>query len=100
MACRGHIPLTPFLLQNREITFPLFELGRNKTMRFGELRKAIPGISNMVLTTSLRDLEQRGLVARIQYNEIPPHVEYTATNSAKDLKEVFEAMWVWGEKHL
>ncbi|MBQ9516278.1 MAG: winged helix-turn-helix transcriptional regulator [Ruminococcus sp.] len=36
----------------------------------------------------------------IQFNEIPPHVEYSATESAKDLKEIFPTMWVWGEKHI
>lgn len=88
------------IFQGKWNAWILFELGRNNTMRFGELRKAIPGISNTVLTTSLRDLAQRGLVARIQYNEIPPRVEYTVTDSAKDLKGIFDAMWAWGEKHL
>ena len=77
----------------------LFELGRHENMRFTELRKAIPGISNTVLTTTLRDLERLGLVNRMQYNEIPLHVEYTATESAKDLKDIYAAMWAWGEKH-
>lgn len=88
------------IFQGKWNAWILFELGRNETMRFGELRKAIPNISNTVLTTALRDLEERGLVNRIQFNEIPPHVEYSATESAKDLKEVFSAMWIWGEKHI
>lgn len=88
------------IFQGKWNAWILFELGRNKKMRFGELRKAIPGISNTVLTTALRDLEERGLIDRIQFNEIPPHVEYTATDSANDLHEVFEAMWKWGEKHI
>ena len=41
----------------------------------------------------------QGLVNRVQYNEIPPHVEYSATESARDLADVFRAMWDWGEKH-
>ena len=61
--------------------------------------KTMPDISNAVPTTTLRDLEKRGLVSRIQYNEIPPHVEYTATENAKDLKDIFAAMWAWGEKY-
>lgn len=88
------------IFQGKWNTWILFELGRHEAMRFGELRKVIPGISNTVLTTSLRDLEERGLIKRIQYNEIPPHVEYIATDSARDLSGVFEAMWAWGEKHL
>lgn len=87
------------IFQGKWNAWVLFELGRNERMRFGQLKKAIPGISNTVLTTTLRDLEERGLVSRIQYNEIPPHVEYTATESAKDLKDIFAAMWTWGEKY-
>lgn len=88
------------IFQGKWNAWILFELGRNETIRFGELKKAIPGISNTVLSSALKDLEERGLVERIQYNEIPPHVEYTATESAKDLHEVFEAMWRWGEAHI
>ena len=87
------------IFQGKWNAWVLFELGRNETMRFGELKKAIPGISNTVLATTFRDLEGYGLVSRIQYNEIPPRVEYTATDSAKDLKDIFSAMWIWGEKH-
>ena len=87
------------IFQGKWNAWVLFELGRHETLRFGELKRAIPGISNTVLTTTLRDLEERGLISRIQYNESPPHVEYTATDNAKDLKDIFQAMWVWGEKH-
>ena len=87
------------IFQGKWNAWVLFELGRHETVRFGQLKKAIPGISNTVLTTTLRDLEERGLVSRIQYNEIPPHVEYTATESTKDLKDIFAAMWAWGEKY-
>ena len=49
------------IFQGKWNAWILFELGRNETMRFGELRKAIPNISNTVLTTTLRDLEERCL---------------------------------------
>ena len=88
------------IFQGKWNAWVLFELGRHETIRFGELRKAIPGISNTVLSTTLKDLEERGLVNRIQYNEIPPHVEYSATESAADLDAIFRAMWAWGEKHI
>ena len=87
------------IFQGKWNAWVLFELGRNETIRFGELQKAIPGLSKTVLSTTLKDLEDRGLVNRVQYNEIPPHVEYSATESAKDLKDIFAAMWAWGEKH-
>ena len=87
------------IFQGKWNAWVLFELGRHETMRFGELRKAIPGISSTVLSTTLKDLEERGLIIRTQYNEIPPHVEYAASEGARDLREVFQAMWAWGEKH-
>lgn len=87
------------IFQGKWNSWILFELGRNEIMRFGELRKAIPGIENTTLSKALKDLEDRGLVERIQYNEIPPHVEYKSTETAKDLKDVFSAMWKWGEKY-
>lgn len=90
---------TMMLFQGKWTIWVLFELNRNATMRFGELRKAIPGVSNTMLTTTLKDLEDRGLVERIQYNEIPPRVEYTATERAKTLRIVFKAMAEWGEQY-
>ena len=88
------------IFQGKWNAWILFELGRNETIRFGELQKAIPGISKPVLSAALKDLEDKGLVKREQFNEIPPHVEYSATENAKDLKDILAAMWKWGEEHL
>ena len=88
------------LFQGKWIVWILFELSRHKTMRFGELRKAISGISNTMLASTLKNLEEKELVERIQYNEIPPHVEYMATDKAKELQSVFQAMNEWGSKNL
>lgn len=87
------------LFQGKWTVWVLFELSKNGTMRFGELRKAIPGISNTMLATTLKDLEERHLVERIQYNEIPPHVDYTATERAKGLQIVFNAMATWAKEY-
>lgn len=87
------------LFQGKWNVWVLFELNKNKTMRFGELRKAIPGISNTMLSATLKDLEERELIERIQFNEIPPHVEYSATDRAKALNSIFDAMAAWGEKY-
>ncbi len=88
------------LFQGKWTVWILFELSKNQTMRFGELRNAIPGISNTMLASTLKDLEEKQLVERIQYTEIPPRVEYTATTKAMELRIVFEAMSEWGSKHL
>lgn len=87
------------LFQGKWTVWVLFELNKHGTVRFGDLRKSIPNISNTMLTSTLKDLEERGLVDRIQYNEIPPRVEYTATEKAKDLNAVFEAMAAWGQQY-
>ena len=90
---------TIVLFQGKWTVWVLFELNKHESVRFGELRKAIPNISNTMLTATLKELEDRGLVERVQYNEIPPRVEYTATEKAKDLNAIFEAMAIWGQKH-
>lgn len=88
------------LFQGKWTVWILFELSRHEAMRFGEIKKAIPGISNTMLASTLKDLEEKKLIERIQYNEIPPHVEYIATNGAKELQSVFNAMSEWGSKNL
>lgn len=87
------------LFQGKWNIWVLFELSKKSHVRFGELKKSIPGISNTMLTSTLKDLEGQGLVNREQFNEIPPHVEYSATKKAADLKPIYEAMSEWGEKY-
>lgn len=71
----------------------------NGTMRFGELRKSVGGVSQKVLTAQLRDMESRGLVSRTVYAEVPPRVEYTLTESGRSLKPVLDALQIWGEEY-
>ena len=88
------------LFQGKWNVWVLFELSKNKTMRFNELKKAIPDISNTMLTSTLKNLERQDLIKRVQFNEIPPRVEYSATNKAKELNKIFDEMAKWGEKYL
>ncbi|WP_082077251.1 helix-turn-helix domain-containing protein [Bradyrhizobium sp. LTSPM299] len=67
--------------------------------RFGELRQSIPGVTQHMLTTQLRDLEANGLVKRTVYPEVPPRVEYEMTPSAKALKPVFDELYRWAQEH-
>ena len=67
--------------------------------RFGELRQSIPGITQHMLTTQLRDLEANGLVKRTVYPEVPPRVEYEITPSAQALKPVFDELFKWSQEH-
>ena len=67
------------------------------TKRFGELKKSIGSVSQKVLTTQLRDMEENGLVHREVYAEVPPRVEYSLTELGRSLKPILDSMWSWGE---
>ena len=69
------------------------------TKRFGELRKSIGSVSQKVLTTQLRQMEERGLLTRTVYPEVPPRVEYALTEMGHSLEPVLEAMRDWGEAY-
>ena len=66
------------------------------TKRFGELKKSIGTVSQKVLTAQLRDMEEKGLLSRKVYAEVPPRVEYTLTETGYSLKPILDSMWVWG----
>ena len=68
----------------------------NGTRRFGELKKSIGTVSQKVLTAQLRDMEEKGLLTRKVYAEVPPRVEYTLTETGYSLKTVLDAMGAWG----
>lgn len=74
----------------------LWVLSQNGTLRYNELKKAIEGITNMMLTSSLKEMEQHGLVIRVQYNEIPPHVDYSLSEAGKKLLPVLDNLAGWG----
>ena len=67
------------------------------TKRFGELKRSIGSVSQKVLTAQLRDMEEKGLVSRRVYAEVPPRVEYSLTELGRSLKPIPDAMWIWGE---
>lgn len=69
------------------------------TMRFSELRRAIDGVSQRMLTLTLRNLERDGLVTRTVYAEIPPRVEYTLTEMGRTLTGPIGALWDWAAQH-
>jgi DNA-binding HxlR family transcriptional regulator len=102
-ACAGAPPARQFQAAMRILTGKwkgeiLWQLTQG-TLRFGELRRAIPGITQHMLTTQLRELERHRLVKRTLYAEVPPRVEYELTRAAFDLRPVFEAIQRWSEAH-
>jgi len=73
----------------------LYQL-RGETLRFGELKKAIPKITQKMLTQQLRELEKDKLVKRHVYAEVPPKVEYTSTELATQLNPALDLLCAWG----
>lgn len=98
---RGNCPVTPLLkmLQGKWKAQVLYEFCIYDTVRFGVLKKDLPDITNTMLTKTLRELEADGLITRRQFNEIPPHVEYSFSSIGRDLLPVFYAIMCWGFKH-
>ena len=69
------------------------------TKRFGELKKSIGSISQKVLTSNLRSMEEDGLLTRKVYTEVPPRVEYTLTAMGESLRPILFAMQQWGVEY-
>ena len=68
----------------------------DKTLRFGELKKQIPDITEKMLSIQLKNLEEDGLVERVEYDEVPLRVEYSLTDFGKTLIPVLKAVAKWG----
>lgn len=66
------------------------------TKRFGELKKSVGNISQKVLTSNLRSMEEDGLLTREVFPEVPPRVEYTLTKTGYSLKPILDSMIDWG----
>jgi DNA-binding HxlR family transcriptional regulator len=68
-------------------------------LRFGEIKKLIPNITERMLTLQLRELEKDGLVKRTVYAEVPPRVDYELSPIAKELIPIWSELSNWGAKH-
>ena len=88
------------LFQRKWYMHVIFELFKHSTLRFGELKTLIPGITNTMLSVTLRQLETEGILNRVQFNEIPPHVEYSLTGKGRDLEPILATIVDWSLKHL
>ncbi|KAB8197425.1 transcriptional regulator [Nonomuraea phyllanthi] len=71
-----------------------------RTCRFGELRRGLPGVSEKVLASHLRELEADGIVHRELYDESPPRVEYSLTPLGVSLNQALAPLGAWGREHL
>jgi DNA-binding HxlR family transcriptional regulator len=79
------------------IMWYLFE---NDFTRYNELKRKVKGITNMMLTKSLKELAEHNLIVRIQYETIPPKVEYALTERGKALLPALNELSKWGEEQL
>lgn len=67
--------------------------------RFGELKKSVGNITQKVLTSNLRSMEESGLLIRKVYAQVPPKVEYTLTETGYSLKPILDSMAKWGDDY-
>ncbi len=74
-------------------------LEEHGTVRFTRLGELVEGVSQKMLTKTLRQMESDGLVIRTVHPVIPPHVEYSLTSLGHSLSEAFCGVWMWAEKH-
>lgn len=92
------VETTLMLIGNRWKVLILRDL-LDGTKRFGELKKSLGSITQKVLTSNLRDMEESGLLTRKVYPEVPPRVEYTLTETGYSLESVLDSMVSWGSKY-
>lgn len=71
----------------------------NRPWRFNELRKDLEGISQKVLTDSLRSMEEDGIIVRTVYPEVPPRVEYALSELGQSMRPILDAMERWGSAY-
>jgi DNA-binding HxlR family transcriptional regulator len=99
---QGNCPTREILsrIGDKWTTLVIGLLATSRSRRFNELRRAIGGISQKMLTQTLRDLERDGLVKRTMYAEIPPRVEYSLTPLGVTLCEPITALHQWAQQHI
>jgi DNA-binding HxlR family transcriptional regulator len=92
------IEYTIELLSGKWKMHVIWQVAKQEVIRFNELRRQLNGISNVMLTQTLQELQEAGVINRNQYNEVPPRVEYSLTGLGKGLLPVFEVLETWGKR--
>ncbi|MBR1908612.1 helix-turn-helix transcriptional regulator [bacterium] len=70
------------------------------TVRFGQIKKKLGNVTNIMLSQSLKELERDGIVIRHQYNEVPPHVDYTMTQKGKKVIPALSMLGDWAKEFM
>jgi DNA-binding HxlR family transcriptional regulator len=81
-------------------TLVVIDVLENGLLRFTEIRRRVPGISQKMLTKTLRQMERDGLVTRRVHPVIPPHVDYELTRLGMSLGEAVCSVWKWVDRHM
>ncbi|AGN26090.1 winged helix-turn-helix transcriptional regulator [Candidatus Methanomassiliicoccus intestinalis] len=92
------VEITLSLISNRWKVLILRDL-MDGAKRFGELRKSLGNITQKVLTSNLREMEEDHLIIRTVYAEVPPRVDYQLTDLGYSLKPILESMKNWGSRY-
>ena len=77
----------------------LFWLWKRQTMRYGEIRRALEGVTHKMLDEKLKELDRDGLIVRTEYPEVPPRVEYSLSDLGMTLMPVLHEICLWGHEH-
>lgn len=88
------------LLSGKWTSRVIYELQKYDNIRFGALKKNLHGITNTMLSSTLKNLEEKEIIIRIQYNEIPPHVEYSLSESGRAMLAIYYEIAKWGDTYL
>ena len=75
-------------------------LSKSESLRFSELRRRVSGVTGMMLSKCLHELESDGIVTRTEFSSTPPRVEYSLTDSAKALVPILHGLYAWAEDHV
>ncbi|MCQ6281247.1 helix-turn-helix domain-containing protein [Bacillus sp. EB600] len=78
----------------------MWHLGKEGTKRFNELKSLIPGITQRMLVSQLRELEEDLIIHRKVYPIVPPKVEYSLTETGKSLMPILDSMYEWGKNYI
>lgn len=88
------------LLDGKWKSLILWNLLTEKILRFNELKRRIPNVTQRMLTNQLRELEQDGLIIRTVYPQVPPKVEYELSALGQTSKPILVALKEWGDQHI
>lgn len=102
--CRGReyyctVELTLHVIGGKWKPIILYHLGKEGTRRFGELKQAMPNITQKMLTQQLRELEHDGLINRQVYAQVPPKVEYSLSEFGQSIMPVMQSLCLWGQSY-